>query len=145
MGGRRHIAAVAPVGERYEETGIKATVLATSSSTVTIDGNKKEIDGLKFTQRIKLNGTGKVDSRSIKIEVASAATVVVYGMSGSSGKIRTLALFDSTFTPIDETQTNDGNAIAKLEYTLNEAGTYYLASTNSGINIYYISITTVGQ
>lgn len=130
-----------------EETGIKATVLATSSSKVTIDGNEKEIDGFTFTQRMKLGGSGKVDSRSIKIEVQSAATITVYAISSSGTadqEHRPLALKDSTFATIDDTQQVDENLV-KLTYTIAEAGTYYLASTNSGINIYYISITTVGQ
>lgn len=127
-----------------DQLGLTVTALATTDKATVIDASAKSIDGFSFTQRMKLGGTGTATYYSLKIEVENAATVTVYGMSGKSGVERTLGLYDSAFTLIDDTQSNNGEAIAKLTYTIDEAGTYYLASTNSGFNIYYISVVMEG-
>lgn len=119
-------------------------ITASSSSTVTVDAHSKSMDDLNFTHRIKLGGTGKADYRSIKLNLTGAAYITVYGMSSSSGSSRTLALYDSTFSSIDTSFTNDGKAIGKGVFTTSAAGTFYLASTSGGFNVYYIIIEYIG-
>ena len=112
---------------------------AAADGAIKITDNSKKIDGFEFTQRLQLNGKGSTESKSIKITTKGAATITVYGMSGSSNTVRPLALYDSNYSPMGQSFDNDGNAIAKFVYEVEEAGTYYLGST-SGFNIYYISI-----
>ena len=128
-----------------KEIGTGVTILASADGTVAIDANSKSIDGFSFTQRIKLGGTMKADYRVIKLEVGGAATITVYGMSSSSSEDRTLVLAtlaDGSFTTVSE-QTALGASIGKLTYEVSEAGTYYLGSSKSGINLYYIAINYV--
>ena len=114
-----------------------------SGGKVTVDGNSKSMDEYDFDYRLKLGGTGKKDTSSIKLDLKAGATITVYGMSGSKNKVRTLVLYDGNFTAIDSTQTNDGVDIAKFTYTVSAGGEYYLGSNDSGINIYGIIIDFV--
>ena len=131
-----------------EETKINdyVSVMANAGSTVTVDANSKtysEDSSKTYTHRLKLGGTGTIDYRSVKITtVADNATIIVYALSSSSSADRALGLFDGTFTKI-----NEGTAagkpttnLSKIEFTAATAGTYYLASTSGGINIYGIEI-----
>jgi len=118
-------------------------------SKLVIDSSKKSIDGFDFTLRLKFGGTMKVAdgvvTDGLKLEVKGAATITVYAMSSSSGSDRVLqlaTLADDAFTTVGE-QTALGASIAKLTYEVSAAGTYYLGSTNSGINVYYVAINYV--
>ncbi len=115
------------------------TAMASEGKPVKITDNEKSIDGFSFTQRLQLNGQGTATSKSLKITTEGAATITVYGMSGSSNTVRPLALYDSAYMAMGQSFDNDGNAIAKFTYTVDAAGTYFLGST-SGFNIYYIAI-----
>lgn len=120
------------------------TITATADASVTIDGNKKTSDsGIEFTQRIKLGGTGKIESRSVSFTTAGAATVTVYAMSSSGDTTRNLLLMAADGTVLATNPvygTVDGNIIPVAVYEVAEAGTYYLGSEKSGINIYYIEV-----
>ena len=118
------------------------TLLATESKTVIIEEKGgKEIDGFTFTKRMKLGGGMGEDNRALKLEVQGPCTVVLYAVSSSDkeGNERVLLIKDSTHTTID--QKDIGLAIHKVEIEISEAGTYYLGSQTSGINIYYIAIS----
>lgn len=128
------------------------SVLANSAKSVAIDANKKSVDGYSFTHRLKLSGAGSIDTRSIKIEAAGKAKITVYMMSSSSSDSRSVGLYvaDSSVTEgnvglklIDGTaQTVGGAALAKYEYTVTEAGTYYIAALSGGTNVYYVGMET---
>lgn len=109
------------------------------SGSVSIDANSKSIDGYLFTKRLKFGGSGSTSKNSIKFTTTDSATITVYYMSGSSGNSRTLNLSDGT--TVVASGTNDGNAIASFSTTSAvEAGTYYIYSQNSGINVYAVKI-----
>ena len=119
-----------------------------ASAGLSIDENGKEIDGFTFTQRLKLGGTMKVSdgvvTKGVKIVTGDAATIVVYGMASSSSATgRTLqvaTLTDGALVKVAETGEVNGTAIAKYTLKVEAAGTYYLGSTDSGINLYYIAV-----
>ena len=122
-------------------TGIYVT------SALDIDANGKEIDGFVFTQRLKLGGTMKVSDGSVtagvKIVTNGASTIVVYAMSSSSTAVRTLRLATlegESLVNVAENSNVAGDAIGKYEFEVTSAGTYYLGSKSSGINIYYIEL-----
>ena len=129
-------------GELIEGTGISA------SAGLAIDANSKSIDDFDFTLRLKLGGTMKVEEGVVKagIEVVTdgPAKIVLYAISSSSSdSTRTLqvaTLTDGALVKLAETAGVDGAAIAKYELTVDAAGTYYVGSTKSGINIYYIAV-----
>ena len=123
------------------------TPSATDGSKLVIDGNKKSIDDLSFTKRIKFGGNMQVAedvvTDALRLEIKGAATITVYAMSSSSSADRNLLLVTlagNEFTTVGS-QVALGASISKQTYTVTAAGTYYLGSENSGINIYYIAIS----
>ena len=132
-------------GELIAGTGISA------SAGLAIDANNKSIDGFDFTLRLKLGGTMKVEDGVVKagieIKTNGAAKIIVYAISSSSSdSTRTLqlaTLVDGALVKLAETAGVDGAAIAKYELSVDAAGTYYLGSTKSGINLYYIAVEEV--
>ena len=120
----------------------------TASAGLAIDPNSKTIDGFTFAKRLKLGGTMKVDGgvvkAGVKIVTADKATIVVYAISSSSSEhSRTLqlaTLTEGALVKLAESEGVRGDAIAKFEFTVDAAGEYYLGSTNSGINLYYIAV-----
>ena len=122
-------------------TGISA------SAGLTIDANGKSIDGFDFTLRLKLGGTMKITDgevvAGVKIVTTGAAKIVVYGMSSSSSATRTLRLTtleDGALVDVEINENVAGDAIGKYEFAAPAAGTYYLGSKSSGINIYYVEV-----
>ena len=129
-------------GELIEGTGIFA------SAGLTIDDNEKSIDGFDFTRRLKLGGKMSVEDGIVKagvqIKTNGAAKIVLYAISSSSSdSSRTLqlaTLVDGALNKLAETAGVPGDAIAKFEFTVDAEGTYYIGSTKSGINIYYVAV-----
>ncbi len=128
-------------------TGISA------SAGLAIDGNKKSIDGFDFTQRLKLGGTMKIEDgvvkAGIKVITNGPAKIVLYAISSSSSdSTRTLqlaTLVDGALNKLAETEGVPGDAVVKLEFTVDAAGTYYIGSTKSGINVYYIAVEAASE
>ena len=132
--------------ELVEGTGISA------SAGLTIEANGKSIDGFEFTTRLKLGGTMKFENdvvkAGIKIVVDGPSTITVYAISGSSSETRTLrlcTLTDGALVDVMVDETVAGDAIGKYVFTVDAAGTYYLGSKSSGINLYYIAVADVKE
>ena len=122
-------------------TGISA------SSGLAIEGNGKEIDGFTFTTRLKLGGTMKVSdgvvTAGIKIVTDGPGKLVVYAISSSKDTTRTLrltTLVDGAFVDVAVDENVLGSEIVKCEFDIPAAGTYYLGSKSSGINLYYLAV-----
>ena len=129
--------------ELVEGSGIYTT------AALSIDANDKSIDGFEFTLRLKLGGklisSGEI-AKGVKLDIKGACTITVYGMASTgTATDRNLILVDSTLTTVGEPQNAPGSQINKLTFAATEAGTYYLGSDNSGINIYYIEINYTAE
>lgn len=122
------------------------TIFARSDKGVTIEAMsapRVAVDGELFNNRIKLNGGGAADYRSIHFTVAGATEVAIYTNSSSKTDARTLivakladgAVVAELVAPPDD-EKNAGLAKAALP----GAGEYVLYSKSSGINIYQIFI-----
>lgn len=118
--------------------GIMTVIVGGGS--VSIDENSKSIDGYSFAKRLKFGGSGITSKNSIRFTTNDSATITVYYMSASSnGNSRTLNLSDGT--DVVASGTNDGTAIASFSTTSAvAAGTYYIYSAGSGINVYAVKI-----
>ena len=127
-----------PAGELVAGTGISTT------AGMTIEGNNKTVDGVKYEKRLKLPGTMKSDANYIKFEIGCPSKIVVIAISGSGSETRPLKLVDASFKDIASHDV-PGDAAAKYEYTVEAAGTYYVGSGNKGINIYYIAVIPTCQ
>ena len=119
------------------------TGTATGGSPVEVDANNKTGGGMDFTQRLKLGGAGAADYRSVQFTTYGEAVVTAYALSSSSSADRALALYTSDGTEIDSTPAygDPGSEIPAGTLIVPEAGTYYIASSASGVNVYYLELT----
>lgn len=102
-------------------------------------------DGEIFDKRIKLNGSGSMDYRSITFNVAKPSKLYVYTNSSSKTEARTLVVNQI----VDGALVQVGTIVAPLDNVkdagigmveLPEAGDYVIFSKKSGINIYMLLI-----
>jgi hypothetical protein len=110
-----------------------------SNNAMSYTDNRKSIDDYDFSYRFQFGGTGSTSNRALKFDVSGKSNIIVYGIAGSSDATRALALHNGT----TELQAIEfpGNAISKGIYSYEgEAGTLYLYSKNSGINLYGIRL-----
>lgn len=115
------------------------TILANSSKTVEIKSNPKTMDGTTYNYCLALGGTGNTSYRAVKIDVEGDCTVNVAAVSSGSSA-RTLKVVKSDGTLVGNitagTELNSGS----VEYT-GGADSIYIYSSNSGINIYTVSVS----
>lgn len=116
------------------------TVTANADKTVVIENhNKTADDGTSFTKRLKLGGSGTAKYRSIHFSTSGEAIITVYAMSSSSSADRKLNLYKIDGTLVVSVNAL-GSALIKSIVKVTEAGEYYFASPDSGVNVYYISV-----
>jgi hypothetical protein len=123
----------------------KFTINAKSDKGVTIeamDAARTAADGEVFNARIKLNGGGALDYRSISFAVKDKAKLTVYLSSSSKTDARTLKLCDDKGAVIAElvAPPDDGAKAGMATFALPAAGTCVVFSAGSGINIYMIVV-----
>ncbi len=113
---------------------------AASGKNVTIESNSQTAtDGEGFSQRLKLNGTGNADARSIHFSTSGEATVTVYALSGSSSADRSLTLSTLDGVTVGSVAAY-GKTLEPGKIEVTEAGDYYLWSPSSGVNVYKIIV-----
>lgn len=126
------------------ETIEDLTVVATADKTITIDENGKTINDVKYTQRLKFNGKGEDDLRHVYFSVDGPCTISVGLISGSSkASDRFLNVASGTFDNVIGTMSADPSTAMEqtVQYTGAEPTKIYIYSGNSGVNIYYITVT----
>ena len=131
------------------------SVYATAAKKMTIDGSKKTVDGVKYTQRFKFSGTGNVAnesslSRVISFEVTGPSDIYIVAAHGgkSTDASRPLVIAsytDNDFTSLaelDKITYNYGDPISTtVKYTGTKTAKILIYSGNSGINLYDIKVT----
>ena len=132
------------LGTISENTTVRGlTFVADASNTIVVDASNKTYDTLSFTHRIKLGGTMKADSRHLRFDVEGDTKVEIYCMSSSSSAVRVMNLaVDSLSNTVKQFEGINGSGISYCTYEYKGGPTtVYIGSSNSGINIYGISIT----
>ncbi len=136
--------------ENYVYEGL--TIYASTERPVVIDENSKSAGDYSFTQRIKMGGSaGWTDAttpsgRVLGFDVTGNCTITVYVMSSnSSATDRYVAVYagDNNTTLMEENVLPTSLAGYSATYT-GDATTIFVASTNSGINIYGIDVSYGG-
>lgn len=123
------------------------TIYAATGKSVDIDANNKSIDGMDFTHRLKLGGSGEFvegvpTSRILAFNVAGNTTITIAGMSSSSSADRTLTIAAGTMDNVIGTFPALGAAIGKQDFEyVGGVTTIYVFSPSSGVNIYYMKAT----
>ncbi len=142
------------------DTELDGTFTVMSSNNVTLADNSAApvtVGGIEFVQGINLGGSKRADStnaRSIKFEITDEmlsegyVILTVYANhGGSSGaeNARHLGLYADGYGSSNYIMSADVDASGSVvHYVITDAGTYYMGSQNSGINIYRIIISYGG-
>ena len=91
----------------------------------------------EFTQRISMGGSGNASKRNIEFTVSGACSITVVCQSSSSSAVRAMSIN----APSGASQTIEAGTSATVSTVeLTEAGTYWLASTGSGVYVYYVLV-----
>lgn len=115
------------------------TITASADNPVTIDGNKKTVDGIEYTQRLKTGGGGKEDGRVLCIALEGNTTIHFVSCSSNSSDERTINVAYGAWDQVADTFTAPTSvAVQTVEYTGGEPTTAYFYSANGGWNIYAI-------
>lgn len=126
---------------------VENTLLDNSDGKIVVGTNCKgganniTVNEVAYSNRIQLGGTFKIadaPTNAIAITVKEACTVKVIYNTSSNGNARTLSIYDSEGNKTAAGTALDGAAM--VSYTIGAAGTYYLGSEGSGINVWYIEI-----
>ncbi len=132
------------------------TIVAASGASVKIDDKTSDpvtVGGQSFNYAVNLGGSkkGSGNARSIMFTVTEAmvaegpVTLTVYANhGGGAGSIRMLGIYadgKSSSSYIVSSAVDGGGAVVEL--TIDTAGTYYMGSQSSGINIYRIDLSYV--
>ena len=140
--------------ETFTKDGLTLNINKNSKgedAPMTIDGNKKTVDDVKYTQRLKLSGSGSVSDlenlvRVVSFEVEGPGDIyVVAAHASSNGDPRVLkvaAVIDDAVTPLDDVS-YDANEIKSftVKYDQKKAAKILIYSGKSGMNIYDIKFT----
>ncbi|BCJ94249.1 hypothetical protein acsn021_18180 [Anaerocolumna cellulosilytica] len=120
------------------------TIKASGNKKVAVDTNSKTADdGTSFAKRLKLNGTGDKENRSIHFSTVSGAAITIYALSGSSTADRSLDLYNIDGTMVGSVPAYS-TTLTAATITVNNTGDYYIASPSSGVNVYGIRVTADG-
>jgi hypothetical protein len=121
------------------------TIYATDAKKVTVQDNEKEIDGLVFTSRLKLNGSGSIEAgavyRVVSFEVTGYTTISIAAISGNGDEIRDLAVVAGDEELQVLSLAGDAISMNVVEY-VGDATSIKIYSKDSGINLYYIKAVT---
>ena len=140
--------------ETFTKDGLTLNINKNSKgddAPMTIDSNSKKVDGVQYTQRLKLSGSGSVSDletmvRVVSFEVEGPGDIYVVAChASSSGDPRTLkvaAVVDNAVTPLEDVS-YDANEIKSFtaKYNQNKAAKILIYSGKSGMNIYDIKFT----
>ena len=120
------------------------TVRATDSAEVTVSEHSRGTEeGREFSQRLQLNGAGDTESRAVQFEAEAGQTVTVHAQSGGGDEDRALGLYDESWSELDQVPAyrgDSGSVLPAQTFTVEEDGTYWIASPSSGVNIYSMEL-----
>jgi hypothetical protein len=129
------------------------TIYAAADKSVIVDESAKSINGMDFTNRLKLGGAGALAaglpvSRVLTFPVDGPVKISIALQSSSSSADRELCLVSSVSGDTLHIFPAPGAAAAWQEFSYTGgAATLYLLSKSAGINIYYVKaeaeVTTI--
>lgn len=124
---------------------IVRNLLIAANGTVIVDGSNKTIDGIAFTSRLKLGGTGSSEARHLQFIVTGPCSITAYLVSSSSSSDRVLNVASGTFDNVVGEMSAPGAAPVKQTYDYTGgAASIYLYSPSSGVNLYGVRLTYSG-
>ena len=139
--------------ETYTQDGLTLYVGKDSKDKVcniTIDGNKKTVDGVQYTQRLKFNGAGKISGvtpeyRVLEFAVSGPSDIylVMTTSNSTDAKQLTLSALETGAEELATVETVDleaGKVVGKTVKYTGKAGKLFIYP-NGGVNLYDIKVT----
>lgn len=138
------------LGDHTEDIAVGDFIVrATDSAGVAVSEHSRSTeDGSEITQRLELKGSGGAESRSVQFEAEPGQRVTVHAQSGSGDEDRALGLYDAGWNELDRVPAyrgSSGSVLPAQTFTVQEAGTYWIASPSSGVNIYRMELFEGGE
>lgn len=118
------------------------TITATEAKSVMVDLMTTKNEEFNFQKRVNMGGSGNKNYRSILYEAKTSEKMIIYGMSHSPEEARNLQLCRMDGTVV-ETISLEGGTVHKIEFTIPEAGQYYITSAHSGWYLYYLETQAI--
>ncbi|GAB3822370.1 hypothetical protein GCM10028820_32750 [Tessaracoccus terricola] len=117
------------------------TIRATEAAAVEVDAQERTGGEYVFTQRLKLNGGGTAERRSVAFTTFGPAVLNAYALSASASADRQLALYAEDGALVEALPAYGAPTdIPLARFTVPEAGAYYVASPSSGVNIFHLEL-----
>ncbi|MFQ7290842.1 MAG: hypothetical protein ACLRQ0_01130, partial [Monoglobales bacterium] len=139
----------ADTSEYNSETDLDGlTVYASEDAKVALDANKKTFEGVEYTHRLKLSGSGSFDgnvpaARVVGFVPETSGTVKVhFAHASSSGDPRTLVIKQGDNETTQEVNPNEQRT-ASCNIEANQP--VYIYSQKSGLNMYAIIYEAEGS
>ncbi len=116
-------------------------------SGITFDSNTKRYNDVDYEARIKTNGTGPGSDRIVSFTATAGDKVNILALAAGSGAGRNVMIAPVNEGTVDTTsavnlgETNN-SSLVYVAYNIPSTGDYAIYSSSSGINFYYISVTT---
>ena len=111
--------------------------------TIDIDASKKTVEGVDYTQRLKLGGNGTETNRTLTFLAPGNFNIEIVLTSANTSNERTLNIATGEFSNVVATMKAAAGDVKKeicsVEAELEEP--VYIYSANSGINLYAIYLT----
>ncbi len=123
------------VNDIFSLTASAEKTITVESKTVSTADGKHTITGL-----IQMGGGGSADYRSVQIHAAASGVINVYMMSSNAENPRTVNLLDASGNVVSSVENVVGSALGCYTIEIPSAGTYYLTSASSGLNIAYAEL-----
>ena len=130
-------------GTYSSEYKVNDTFSITASTDKTVTVTSKSVtaaDGRSFDGVLSLGGAGNTAYRSIRINAAAPGSVAIY-MASSSTDARTVNLLDANGDAVSTISNVTGTDHNLYSVNLPSAGTYYLTSAGSSVNVLYAAYT----
>ncbi len=113
------------------------TLKATSAKTMKVNSGSVTVNGTTYSKYLALGGAGSTSYRAMKCTVSGTTTVKVVAKSSGSAT-RTLVVKDSSGNTLASFSCT--STAQELSATINYTGDIYIYSTNSGINVWKLSL-----
>ena len=117
---------------------------ATSSKSIEIDEYSKTVDGVTYTKRLKLGGTGSATTRSIAFDVTSPGKLKVIPCS-SNATDRTLGVSVDGGDEKTVAALGSGKETVAAIVEIEKAGEIEIYSTSGNIHLYLVEFETAGK
>ena len=131
---------VSSIDSSLEVNGFK--IVGAVGNEVTVISSKANFtynnQSYSLSKYLSMGGSKKPTYRYIEFSIEGECVVTIVAKSSSSSADRIVGLYDSTGKQVGSFDAKGSQSITSLE--VNQAGTYQVGSTGSGVYIYYIFI-----